>query len=240
MKNCLVKIDSREPAWIQKLQWDGALTAVETLPVGDIVVHTPAGLEIVVERKSPADFLQSIADGRLLNQAAELGKLDWGYMLVGGAFFPAFGRVAYWENGKQQETNWDWNPLQGALLSVQELGVPVVYDSDVAGAIARLVARGRDSHRRIKPRTTATLFSPAEKIVAALPGIGEKRALQFLDQMVNPAGVITVLTATNQGIPGWGEKSRQNLINVLGAPMTIVTPDIAEYFEQRGNNNEMD
>ena len=55
--------DSREPQWVQNLQFDGIPKTVEFLEQGDLMAATDEGELILVERKTPDDFLNSLKQG---------------------------------------------------------------------------------------------------------------------------------------------------------------------------------
>ena len=59
-----IMIDSREPQWMQMLRPAGIQPAVTALDAADVWVATADGQLLVIERKTVADLLASIADGR--------------------------------------------------------------------------------------------------------------------------------------------------------------------------------
>lgn len=176
-------IDSREPAHITALRFEGVPTVVATLDAGDLWASTADGALLLVERKTPGDLLASIADKRLLAQITAMrSRSPWVYLVVTGPLAPTpAGKVAH--GGR--ETNWAWDALQGALLSVQELGAGVLFcrdEGDYADAIRRLAQRPHSGEHGIPPRVQGQPFSPGEKVLTALPGIGLERAGRLLDE----------------------------------------------------------
>jgi ERCC4-type nuclease len=188
-------IDHREPPWMQALKFGAAPVAVTPLPAGDC--HILAGADLlIVERKTPADLLASIADGRLFDQAARMAALSaWVYVVITGELRPTpNGRVI----ADGRETGWSFDAVQGALLTVQELGVKVVYcrhDLDFAACLERLAARDRGPVP-VKPARTANLLSPAVEALIALPLVGPDRAMALLDHFGTAGSALEYLTDT--------------------------------------------
>ncbi len=61
-----VIIDSREPKWVQELSFGGVPTAVAQLDYGDLHVLCEDDCMLIIERKTPDDFLNSLRNERLL------------------------------------------------------------------------------------------------------------------------------------------------------------------------------
>jgi len=170
MNGSIIYIDNREPEHIQKMKWDGALVTISHLEFGDVKIVTPKGETILIERKSPRDFLDSLKDRRLFNQVAGLvGVAPYAYVVINGLFSTNDGNVLYTRHGAWQECSWTWASLQGSLLSIQELGCHIVYDPDFHGAVKRLATRSRNPVK-IAPMREAHVFSPEETILTAFPG----------------------------------------------------------------------
>jgi ERCC4-type nuclease len=80
----IIKIDTRESALLQQINNQVATIPVfknikvisETLPIGDIIINDETEDKIVIERKSVADLLSSIKDGRYEEQSYRLNGLQ--------------------------------------------------------------------------------------------------------------------------------------------------------------------
>jgi ERCC4-type nuclease len=208
-------IDSREPEWIQKLSFGGAPTAVTALEYGDLHVACDDGCILVIERKTPDDFLNTLKDDRLFPQVAKCtraryenqirtGHTDhiWPYLIITGQFYPGPGGKTVTPRGV---TGWYWNSVAGALLSVQEMGMPVVFaanDEDYEHCVMLLAQRSRTPETLILPPKPPNLLGPAEQIVASLPGIGLERTRLVLDACSTPAWALAILTDRESQIPG--------------------------------------
>jgi len=55
-------IDSREPQWVQELTFGDVPTAVAALDYGDLHVLCEDDCTLVIERKTPDDFLNSLKE----------------------------------------------------------------------------------------------------------------------------------------------------------------------------------
>jgi ERCC4-type nuclease len=210
-----VMIDSREPDWVQKLSFGGVPTVVTALDYGDLHVACDDGSILVIERKTPDDFLNTLKDERLFPQVAKCagarhnaqimtGHTDhiWPYLIITGQFYPG-------PNGKtvtpRGVTGWYWASVAGALLSVQEMGMPVVFaanDEDYEHTVILIAQRTRTPETLILPPRPPSLLGPAEQIVASLPGIGLERTRLVLESCGTPAWSLVALTDRESQIPG--------------------------------------
>ena len=186
-------IDSREPEWVQKLQFGGAPTAVMQLDYGDVHALTDDGCTLVIERKTAEDLLNTLRDERLLpqmarmvqprldEQAASGGFITWPYLVVAGSIYRGPGGKVF--TGDRGATGWDWNALQGALLTIQEMGVMVVFaggDDDFEACILRLANRKRATIKLIPPRPPQ-IIGPGLNFLASLPGVGIEYSTRLLE-----------------------------------------------------------
>jgi len=80
----LIKIDTRESALLQMILTQTSTIPVfknikiksETLPIGDIIINDDTEDKLIIERKSIADLLSSIKDGRYEEQSYRLNGLN--------------------------------------------------------------------------------------------------------------------------------------------------------------------
>ena len=204
-----ILIDSREPANLHQLG------TVQTLPVGDVWIAA-ADAVLIVERKTLADFCASIADGRLFNQVAAMRQAShWCYVVVIGLPVISGGRVVI--GGKV--TGWQWNSVQGAMLTVQELGANVVFcTSEIEyGNTLQWLARRDRGAVQIAARRDVAIQSPAEQVLCALPGIAQGRAEALLQHCGNVAFALQALT-DGEKVPGVGPSTKNAVRSVLGLP----------------------
>lgn len=189
-------LDSREPAWVQNLKFDNAIKAVTALEYGDAMVTTDTGDLVLIERKAPGDLLNSIKDNRLFSQVAGMRQqTSWVYVVVTGILTATLsGKVA----AEERVTGWEWNSVQGALLTVQDLGGKIIYcqsDKDYECTVIRLCNRERRKEYVLEPAAAPRIMSPGEIMLTALPGIGLERAQLLLREFNNrPCDALAWLT----------------------------------------------
>lgn len=127
MQGTIITIDSNEHAHHKehkkKFENMGMLCLVKPLSY-DFEVACPDGAILKIERKTPRDFLDSLKDGRLFNQAVDLVG---GYIVIEGAFSRLYDGCVAWDVGIiRDRTNWSWHSLQGSLISLQEMGITII------------------------------------------------------------------------------------------------------------------
>ncbi|MCE5207352.1 MAG: hypothetical protein LLG42_03470 [Chloroflexi bacterium] len=197
-----VVIDSREPKWVQELTFSGVPTAVAALDYGDLHVLCEDDATLIIERKTPDDFLGSLKDDRLFVQTAKCAQarleaqlayetMDtiWPYLVITGQFYPEPGGKTITPRGV---TGWNWNSVMGALLSIQEMGTAIVFapnDEEFEHTVIALANRSHTAETQILPPKPPSILSPGHQILASLPGIGLERLKIVMDY----AG----------GLPGW-------------------------------------
>jgi len=183
-----IMIDQREPEHIRRQFPDAAVTMLET---GDAWVACDDGHILMVERKTGDDLLNSLKDGRLLEQISRLveprinqqlrgePQTHWPYLVVTGMLAPDHNGRAF----TGRETGWSWHSVQGALLTLQELGCYVVHcpsDTEYANTVKMLADRDRSEVVDILPQKHALLVDAKTNFLMGLPGIGLERARQIL------------------------------------------------------------
>ena len=212
-------IDSREPEWIQKLEFNGLPTMVTTLDHGDLLAACEDGNMILVERKTTDDLLNSLRDGRLFPQVATMrGITPWSYLVVTGEFARGKNDKVITDRG---ETGWSWHAVQGAILSIQEMGVFTTFsggDLDYENCIVRLANRDRGPELLLKrPAVAPRVLSIPENIIASLPGIGTERLQHIMSYAGgSPAWALIALTDPDVQIPGVPNATKLKIRNALG------------------------
>lgn len=200
-------IDSREPEEIQRLDF-GAPSVVTALECGDLWASCTDGELLVIERKTPSDLLASIGDNRLFLQVQKMRERSrWSYVVITGWLTPTHDNKTFVNN---RLTGWNWDSVQGALLTVQEMGVNVAYCADdhhypkVVGWLAR-----RERGAKVLPPAehSVRVMSPGERVLTALPGIGLERAQQLLEHRT-PAHALAYLT--------WVENEYREIDRIAG------------------------
>jgi len=227
MKASAMMIDQREPKWVQELNFGGLPVAVTLLEYGDIWIATDDGCLLLIERKTPNDFLNSLKDGRLLEQLEPLANKRYDEQLRGGPvktypYLLITGALGVDQNGMvvtDRVTGWSYASVAGTLLSIQEAGIYVVFcagDNDLEAAILRLIAHQRGKELQILPARPVQVLGPKEALLACLPQIGIERSQEILKWAGwNLAHALIGLTDPGIDAPV-GRKVRANIRKFLG------------------------
>jgi ERCC4-type nuclease len=233
-------IDQREPQWVQDLTFGGVPTSVTLLEFGDVWGSTDDGALIAIERKTSDDLLGSLKDGRLFTQLAGLrGLSEYAYLVICGTLVKGPDGKTITDRGV---TGWNYQAVQSAILTAQELGVYVIYTSDehFEATVAGLGKRNRGEIRE-KPARKFVMLDPGEQMLAALPGIGLERVDALMNVYTSPAFALCAITDTSltqERVPGIGPLTKQNVRKVLGIPdgYDLVLADQQTILEAKGTN----
>lgn len=188
-----VMIDSREPDWVKNLKFSGIPAMVTMLETGDVSAVTDDGHTLVIERKTPDDFLNTLKDDRLFPQLARMTEqrnaqqnagtpiTNWPYLVITDPFGCNRDGKVITQRGV---TGWSYAAVMGTILSIQELGVFVVFcngDADYQDCILRLGKRSRDPQMNLLPVRPANMLGPKAGFLTGLPGIGIEKVQEILD-----------------------------------------------------------
>ncbi len=191
-------------------EFGDVVVSVKELPVGDYVVSD----RVAVERKSSADFVQSIIDGRLFEQAAKLSDHFTKPVII------VEGRDVY------AVRNVHPNAIRGAIASlVLDYGIPVIFtrDEQETAAYIRALARreqlemGREPRLRGEKRILS-LPEMQRFIVESLPFVGPKLAKQLLRHFGTVERVFTASERELSQVEGIGPKRAKEIRRVLTEP----------------------
>ena len=227
-------IDSRESAAVKRLTFGlSEKPAIAKLDEGDILCVTDDLCQVLIERKTPSDLLSTLGKKRLYPQIERMLKVTpWCYLVITGQLYRnRDGNVTVKGAG---HTGWNYDSVQGALLTAQELGCSVVYcgPDDYEAAVIRLCNRDR-SVKRVQPARETALLTEGEQAIAALPGIGYER-VQALAKLGSPAQMLEWLTNLDETtkIPGVADGTKRKVITALGLGherLAIEPIDCTEY-----------
>lgn len=241
---CLMRvlIDSREPPWVQGLRWRMP-SAVQALPVGDAWLMVRDAV-LAVERKTLEDFCASIADGRLFAQATEMKQASpWCYEVITDMPIISRGMLVI----KGRPTKWRWSSIRGAMLTLQDIGIGVVFcdgDEGYQETLAWLANRSR-STVPVKARRDVSMETVAEQILGALPRIGTGRAAALLKHCGSVAWVLDFLTTSNgDGFAGVGPATCTAVRAALGLDseielrVTVRRPEKGDECDEQGTGTD--
>lgn len=225
-----VIIDSREPENIKSLNFDGLPVSIATLPHGDLIAVCDDGCTIEIERKTPDDLLNSLKDERLMMQLGKMAiereeqllKVNkptstyWPYLVISGFMYPSSDGHVITQRGV---TGWMWSSVQGALTTIQEMGIFVIQcngDGDYEDCIKRLGNRERKKDLLILPPRPANILDPRSAFIAGLPGVGVEHTLKIMAWAGNlPAHALIGVTDLNINCP-IGLSARKKIRMFLG------------------------
>ncbi len=205
-----IYVDSRELASSipRELINYGVISKPKKLPVGDYII----GENIGIERKSVSDFLQSIVDGRLLDQAIRMKK--------------TFKKPLIIIEGEGLYTKRDIHPnaIMGALISIAiDIGVPIIFtknEKETASLIANIVRREHEKDKIPQIRHEKKLGSLKEMqefIVAGLPFINLTLARRLLEKFKTVENIFTATEDELSEVRGIGKKIAQEIRKVVSS-----------------------
>lgn len=197
-----VVADDRETAGgvIAELQGRAEVALeVRRLPVGDFMVEE----RFAVERKTLADFAQSVIDARLFKQAAALAQgTQRGVLILEGT------ASASAELGVSRES------MQGALITVSVFyGLAVLRARDAAETARLIVYLGRQAQRFARGALPRPGYRPKGRrarqlyVLQGLPGVGPERAARLLDRFGSVQAVASASPADLATVDGIGEST---------------------------------
>jgi len=172
--NCVVVVDSREyvtgQAVVKAVKGLGCEVVVSTLAVGDYVISS----DVAVERKRAMDFINSIIDGRLFQQASELVEAyQEPYVVIEGDLWGAIKVRGISENS-----------VMGALVRLARGGVRLLWSRDEGDTAYLLYSLSTSSRGLVKvmgnKRKAGSIRDAQVSLLSSLPGIGVKRAIKLL------------------------------------------------------------
>jgi len=211
-------IDSRESSAVKKMTFGGVPTMVMALDAGDLIASCDDGQQVLIERKTPEDLLGTLTAKRFLPQIEKMAKVTpWVYVVITGMIYR--DRTGYVTVGGRGHTGWNYDSVQGALLTAQEMGAGVVYcgPDDYENAVIRLCNRDRGTVR-VKPPREGYLLGNDEAMLAALPRIGTERASALMREFKTAAEALEWLTdidSTKQ-VPGIALSTKVGVRRALG------------------------
>ena len=210
-KEIVVYVDSRElrsgvPKYLKGL---GADVEVRTLDVADYVVSEDVG----IERKSANDFIQSIIDGRLFEQAGRLKEAYEKPLII-------------IEGNPYGIRNIHPNAIRGAIAALTlDWSLPLLFSTgpeETAGFIYLIAKREQEERRKeVRLRSekkTLTLAERQRLIVEGLPNVSATLAKRLLRHFGNVESVFTATEEELKEVEGIGEKKAREIRKVITAP----------------------
>ena len=190
---------------VEKLKELRMTVKVIQLPVGDYLVSD----RIAIERKSDNDFVNSIIDGRLFQQAGELIK--------------NFSRpVVIVEGNDFSSRKVHPNAIRGALISLAtDYGIPILFTKDyvetaeLITAIAKREAKSGKLARLRGEKKPTTDKEYQQYIVESLPGVGPELARKLLSRFRTVENVFTAGEKELKLVENLGGKKAKEIKRIL-------------------------
>lgn len=188
-------------------QCDGFEVRMARLTVGDYLIND----EVLIERKTIADFSASLVDGRLFPQVARLAR--------------DVRRTLLLIEGPPATSMPDVHPhaIQGALLSIAAMWrLPVLHTLDADDSfrmlqfLAAQVSGCRERALRRYDRRPKRLASRRLFLLQGLPGVGPALAARLLSQLGSVRGVMTADLDRLQQVRGVGPKKATRILEPVG------------------------
>jgi len=203
-KKVKIILDNREQLVKDLLNEYDCVIEERQLPVGDFVLSD----RVLIERKTAADFVQSILDGRLFNQLIALRQVQRPVLVLEGDEF------------NERITK---NALRGALGSIAiDYQIPILWTKDAketAGLLYQIAKREqlgkkREVSIRVK-RKFRTLEEAQEFLVAGLPSVSTTLARRLLTHLKTPEKVFTASEEELKQVQGIGNELVARFKNIL-------------------------
>ena len=219
--NPVVYADSREgnSKVIRHLSEMEIDVQVRSMAVGDYQVSD----EVVIERKTAKDFVDSIIDKRLFKQARELSEEFKRPLLI------LEGDDIY--NGMIHP-----NAVRGTIAAIAiDFGISIIptrNSQDTAAMIKRIAVREQSGEKvNIQIRTDkkpTSLWEQQLFIIESLPNIGPVNAKNLLQHFGTVEKVINASESELQEVDGIGEKTAKNIRKVVESKYLYFKKEIKE------------
>ena len=190
---------------------DGLITRLETLAVGDYVLSD----RVAVERKSAADFVDSMldADRSMFEQVGELSR--------------AYARPVLVVEGTNLygQRDIDPNAIRGALASLAvDFGISVLRtegETDTTELLATIARREQETRDRSVSvhgeKTTKTRTEQQEYVVSSIADIGPVTARSLLEHFGSVEAVMTAREDDLLAVDGVGPVTAERIREVVGS-----------------------
>ncbi|RLE73893.1 MAG: hypothetical protein DRJ56_08455 [Thermoprotei archaeon] len=235
-----VLADDREESGgvIEELRRLGATVYIRRLELGDYVVSE----DVVVERKTANDFIASIIDRRLFEQARSLLRaFERVIMVVEGDLWSALR----WRGVTYKH-------VLGALSSLALMGVSVVPTSgprETAYLVYNLARKLQvDEGKRVRVSPTKLRMAKGGKtvreaqlnVIASIPGISYELAERILEHFGTPRRFFAAHPHELRKVRGLGEKRVRKIIEVLDTNCRTgggARADLSDYLGEGSKTN---
>lgn len=205
-----ILVDHRETAGgvARHLHELGAQVEPRQLEVGDFVLSD----RVAVERKSTADFVDSLLDGRLFDQLKELKAYPRPFLVLEGESLYGHRNVG-------------WEALLGAVAAVTvDHGIPLLQTKDAQDTARFLVAVAKREQQRENRKLAVRHGRPLGDeerqlfLLCGLPGVSDVLARRLLERFGSVAAVFAAPVRELAEVEGLGPAKASEIRRVLDLP----------------------
>ena len=202
-----IVLDHREQAGgvARHLHALGAQLEPRQLDVGDYILSD----RVAVERKSAADFLDSLVDGRLFAQLQELKAYPRPFLVLEG-------------DGLYGARNLSPEAIAGALVAITvDQGIPVLQTRDALETARVLVAAAKREQQRdgrkiaLRPGKPLADLDRQLFLIAGLPGVSDVLARRLLEAFGSVSAVFAAPVRELAAVDGVGPAKASEIRRVL-------------------------
>ncbi len=192
---------------VKELMEIGVSIKLDQLEVADYVLSG----RVAVEYKSVPDFVDSLIDGRLLNQLKKIKEnYDRPLIIVEGT------------EDLYTQRNVHPNAIRGMLATIAvSYGIPILWtknSKETAALLAVIAKREQDpSNKEFNPhadRKPMTLKELQEYVVSSLPSVGPSLAKDLLKYFKSVRNIMTANETELKGVNNVGDKIAKNIKNL--------------------------
>jgi ERCC4-related helicase/ERCC4-type nuclease len=211
-----VTMDPREAgtALARALLDRGVRIRSQTLPTGDYSISD----RILLERKSAADFVASIKDGRLADQLPRLAQAERALLLVEGDPFAAPGGVRP-------------AAIAGAIaaaLADHRVSVVTVPDAETGADLLVSLARREQRQGAVRPlrieKVARTPDAQLRFVLEGLPHVGPVTARHLLERFGSIAALADATIESLEETPGVGPETARAIRELLNRRYASAAP----------------
>lgn len=204
----MIKIhaDMRESATIAELkQYPDVHVEVGSLPTGDFRI----GQEVIVERKTAIDFVQSIRDKRLFEQVAKMKiSFERPIIFIEGDVYATRSEIS--EDGIDGALSW--------LTVVEKVSViHLTSRNQLSRMLVRMAKQAQGDFNepvlRTKKPTPHALM--ARYLIEGLPGVGAGSAAKILTHFGSVRAAINASVDDYRKIDGVGKKTAEKIVEAV-------------------------
>jgi Fanconi anemia group M protein len=189
----------------------GVSVKLDMLQCADYVLSSRVGVEL----KTSADFVDSLVDGRLLEQLKTLKR--------------SYERPLIILQGTQDLyslRNVHPNAIRGMLGTIAvSYGIPILYTKDEKDSAALLLSIAKREQQEDKKefsphadRKPMTLKEQQEYLVSCLPSVGPQLAKELLKSFGSVAGIFAATEQELKKVDGVGEKIAKQIRTIVISP----------------------